>query len=68
MNHTYLQSNLSIGESAIVPTTYLGVSSPAHFSPNFAYNCNIDGWPTHSTDIATKGFLAKFEHLPLISW
>jgi hypothetical protein len=68
MNRNYLKSYLSIGESAITTTNYLGASIPGRFCPNFAYHFKIDGWPTDSTETATTGFLSEFEHLPLISW
>jgi hypothetical protein len=68
MNHNYLKSYLSMGESAITTTTYLGASIPGRFCPNFAFHFKIDGWPTDSTDTATTAFLSEFERLPLISW
>jgi hypothetical protein len=68
MNRNYLTSYLAIGEAAITPTTYLGATIPGRFCPNFAYHFRIDGWPTDSANSATAGFLAIFEHMPMISW
>jgi hypothetical protein len=68
MNRNYLKSYLSIGESAITTTTYLGASIPGRFCPNSAYHFKIDGWPTDSTETATTGFLSEFERPPLILW
>jgi hypothetical protein len=66
MDHIYLKPYLSIGESAITTTTYLGALIPGRFCPKSAVK--IDGWPTDSTKTATTGFLSEFERLLLISW
>jgi hypothetical protein len=68
MNRNYLTSYLAIGEAATTPTTYLRATIPGQLCPNFAYHFTIDGWPTDSANVATAGFLAIFEHLPMISW
>jgi hypothetical protein len=68
MDRNYLKSYLSIGESAITTTTYLGAAIPGRFCPNFAYHFKIDGWPTDSAESVTTGFLSEFERLPMISW
>jgi hypothetical protein len=60
-----LNTYLSLGESAITVDTYLGMTIPGRFCPNYAYHFKVvNGWPT---DTATKSFLGEFQHLPLIS-
>jgi hypothetical protein len=68
MNRKFLNSYLLIGESAITPTTYFGAAIPGRFCPDYAYHFQIDGWPTDPANATTPGFLAAFEHLPLVLW
>jgi hypothetical protein len=65
LNRQYLQKFLEIGESAIVPETYLGAKYPGRFCPNFAHHFQVtNGWPT---DTKTTQFLREFHHPHIIS-
>jgi hypothetical protein len=66
MNRTFLKNYLSIGQSAVTTTTYLGAAIPGRFCPKFAYHFKIDRWPTDLADTTNTGFLSKFELLPMI--
>jgi hypothetical protein len=66
LNRQYLNTYLTLGETAITADTYLGMAIPGRFCPNYAYHFKVaNGWPT---DTKTKCFLGEFQHRSLISY